>query len=71
MDQEHVLQNVAKFIKGFLEAVDIPIQPWLGNSPYLNAIENAWNTLKRLVYMKYSKTKQQLHNSKYEGCVGK
>ena len=36
----------SKLMKRFPEEGKIQIWEWLGNSPYLNPIENAWNHIK-------------------------
>ena len=52
--------HTARSVKAFLQAKDIPLLPWPGNSPDMNPIENAWELVKREVAKDMITTKTEL-----------
>lgn len=55
--------HTAKLVKDFLTSENIPLLPWPGNSPDLNAIENVWQLLKFKVYSRENTNRQALINN--------
>ena len=70
--------HTSRSLKAFLHEQNIPLMSWLGNSPYMNPIENVWEPVKREMAKDMIISEQQLivelievwnHNSKLQETV--